>query len=108
MTTCNHACSGIDKLSQFFQIDSTFSLFTHSHLDPKSVAKAQPRIDVRRKLMPQCDYVVPWAPLQTVGYSRETVGGISRECQLFNSCSKQIRHKLTGSLFYGHPTAKIE
>src|SRR5260370_3692604 len=108
VTNRNYACPGIDKLAQFFKFYSTFSLLTHSHLDTESVAKAQPRIDVRRKLMAECDYIVSRTPLQTVGYGRQTVRCIPRECQLFCSSSKQFPHQLPGSLLYGNPTAKIE
>ena len=70
VTDRHDARSRIDNPLELVEIDSALALFAHTHLDAECLAKAQPRIEVRRKLATKGHDIVARSPCQSVGHRR--------------------------------------
>src|SRR6266851_1508684 len=103
----NQPGSSINQPYQLFQIDSTFSLFTHSHFDTQPVSNPQPGINVGRKFVAESYEVIARAPVEAIRDCRETVRSVAHECDLLRTCTEHAGDKLPRAFLNCDPFAKV-
>ncbi len=97
----------VNKTNQFVQINSPIALPTHAHFHAHRISNAQPGINVRRKLTAKSYEIVAWAPAEAVSDCRESIGSVSRKCDLLRKRAEHAGDKLPRVLFNRDPIAKV-